>query len=211
MNWNDILLDPKVLITFIICAALAAIAIWAAVNLTRRRQEHLLKAQQHVQEETISRVLDSFAKDKDEIITEYENQLSQAEQRLSALERENARLKERLAQGGFLGMFGGRQRDVVSALLLENEQLHELLEQRQIQMREMVGDLTGKLLDRLDEQIADSNRAIRYKQVLLSAFLQQQEVRGLLDRFLAEGRITPPGEAELPTPPEPDQSSPSSS
>ncbi len=211
MNWSDILLDPRVLVTFIICAILAAIAVWAAVNLTRRRQEHLLKAQQHAQEETISRVLDSFAKDKDEIITEYESKLRQAEQRLSALEKENARLKERLAQGGFLGMFGGRQRDVVSALLLENEQLHELLEQRQTQMREMVGDLTGKLLDRLDEQIADSNRAIRYKQVLLSAFLQQQEVRGLLDRFLAEGRITPPGEAGLPAPIEPDQSSPSSS
>ncbi len=211
MNWSDILLDPKVLVTFIICTILAAIAIWVAANLTRRRQEHLLKAQQHAQEETINRVLDSFAKDKDEIITEYENKLHQAEQRLLALERENARLKERLTQGGFLGMFGGRQRDVVSALLLENEQLHELLEQRQIQMREMVGDLTGKLLDRLDEQIADSNRAIRYKQVLLSAFLQQQEVRGLLDRFLAEGRIAPPGEAELPAPPEPDQSSPSSS
>ena len=63
-------------------------------------------------------------------------------------------------------------------------------------------DAREKALKRLDEQAAlqgerqqaateESTNAIRYKQVLLSAFLQQEEARSLLDRLIAEGRLSP--------------------
>jgi hypothetical protein len=58
--------------------------------------------------------------------------------------------------------------------------------------------LTTKLADRIDEQTRESARAVRYKQALLSAFLQQDEARRLLDQMIAEGRVKPttpaPGE-----------------
>jgi hypothetical protein len=187
MNWKDILLDPRILITFIICAALGLAAVWITISLNRRRQESLLGDQRKQQEEAVSRILDSFAKSKDEIIKDYEATIREHEQRLAILEKENARLKERLTQGGILGLFGGKQRDVVSALLLENEQLHELLAQKQEQLRAMLNDLTGKL-------IAETARAIKYKQMLLSAFLQQEEAKKLFDRFIAEGRVSTPAQ-----------------
>lgn len=192
MNWQDILSDPRVLITFIICAALALAAVWITVWLNRRRQERILGDQRKQQEEAVSRILDSFAKSKDEIIRDYEAQLREHEQRIGILEKENARLKERLTQGGILGLFGGKQRDVVSALLLENEQLHELVAQKQEQMRGLVNDLTGKLVDRMDEQAAETARAIKYKQVLLSAFLQQEEAKKLFDCLIVEGKVSSP-------------------
>lgn len=198
MDIREILLDPRVLVTFIICAFLGILGVWLALALSRRQHEKTLTDQRRQQEEAVSRILDSFAEDKDEIVADYETRLKEQEGHIALLEKENARLKERLAQGGFLGMFGGRQRDVISALLLENEQLHEILAQKQEQLRELLADLTGKLLDRLDEQVAESTRAIRYKQVLLSAFLQQEEARSLLDRLIAEGRLSP-AETKLPT------------
>ena len=104
-----------------------------------------------------------------------------------------------MTSSGMLGIFGGKQRDVVSALLLENEQLHELLTAKQEQTRELVADLTNKLMARMDEQIADSSRAIRYKQALLSAFLQQTETRQLLNDMIAQGRLAQDGEpSQLP-------------
>lgn len=194
MTWQDILLDPRILITFIICAALGLLAVWVTVSLNRRRQERVLGDQRKQQEEAVSRILDSFAKSKDEIIRDYETQLREHEQRLGILEKENARLKERLTQGGILGMFGGKQRDVVSALLLENEQLHELLAQKQDQLRALLNDLTGKLIERMDEQAAETARAIKYKQLLLSAFLQQEEAKKLFDRLISEGKVASPAQ-----------------
>ncbi len=89
-----------------------------------------------------------------------------------------------------VGIFGrSRQRDAISALLLENEQLHELLAQKQEQLRELTTDLTNKLLARLDEQAQESARAVRYKQALLSAFLEREETRALLNKMLAEGDL----------------------
>ena len=211
MDIWDTLLDTRVLVTFIICAILGGLAVWAAIWTTKRRYDKHLTEQRHQQEEAVSRILDSLSKSKDEIIADYEAQLREQRQQAALQEKEVKRLKDRVAQGGLLGMFGGGQREVISSLLLENEQLHELLSQKQEQIRDLMQDLTGKLLDRLDEQVQESAKAIRYKQVLLSAFLQQEEARTLLDRFLAEGRLKPaehppflpPGqEQEGPTTPE---------
>jgi hypothetical protein len=194
MKWQDILLDPRILVTFILCAALGLLAVWLTIWLNRRRQERMLGDQRKQQEEAVSRILDSFSKSKDEIIRDYEAKLREQEQRLGILEKENARLKERLTQGGILGLFGGKQRDVVSALLLENEQLHELLAQKQDQLRALLNDLTGKLIERMDEQAAETARAIKYKQMLLSAFLQQEEAKRLFDRFISEGKVSTPAQ-----------------
>jgi len=208
MNIWDVLLDTRVLVTFIICAILGGVAVWTAVTATKRRYDKSLTDQRRQQEEAVSRILDSFSKSKDEIIADYEAQLREQRQQASAQDKEIKRLKDRVAQGGLLGMFGGGQREVISSLLLENEQLHELVTEKQQQIRDLVGDLTGKLLDRLDEQVRDNAQAIRYKQVLLSGFLQQEEARKLLDRFLAEGRLSsaehPPllAEAQAPAAPE---------
>ena len=191
----DTLLSPPVLLTFIVCALIAGVIIWVLNGLHRRQRERLLADQRVHQEATLQRLLDTVAQDKDEIVAEYERQLRERDQQIAALEREVARLRDRLSSSGMLGLFGGRQRDVVSALLLENEQLHELLAKKQEQRRDMMADMTGKLMERLDEQAQESARAVRYKQALLSAFLQHEETRRLLDSMIAEGKIAEP---ELP-------------
>jgi len=188
----DTLLSPPVLLTFIVCALIAGVIIWVLNGLHRRQRERLLADQRVHQEATLQRLLDTVAQDKDEIVAEYERQLRERDQQIAALEREVARLRDRLSSSGMLGLFGGRQRDVVSALLLENEQLHELLAKKQEQMRDMMADMTGKLMERLDEQAQESARAVRYKQALLSAFLQHEETRRLLDSMIAEGKIAEP-------------------
>ncbi|MFH1084641.1 MAG: hypothetical protein V1772_02595 [Chloroflexota bacterium] len=198
----QVLFSPPVLITFIICALLGAIALWLALRWQRRSGVQTLAQQRTHQEATIERLLDSVAKDKDQLIADYEQRLGERDERIVGLEREVSRLRDRLTSTGILGMFGGKQRDVVSALLLENEQLHELLAQKQLQLRDLVGDMTDKLMQRLDEQTQESARAVRYKQVLLSAFLQHSEARAMLDRLLAEGSVAPQakpgGTPELP-------------
>jgi len=196
----ETLTDPKVLVTFIICAVLGALAVWLAVALTNRKREIALREQRKQQEATIARLLDSIAEDKEKIVAEYEERLREKEERIQALEKEVARLRDRITQGGFLGLFGGKQRDIISALLLENEQLHELLAQKQDELREWVSELTDKLVSRLEAQYQENARAIRYKQALLSAFLQQEETRKLLDRMLAEGRLAEPPQAKIATP-----------
>jgi len=144
------------------------------------------------QEATLQRLLDTVADDKDEIVAEYEAKMRERDLQVAALEREVARLRDRLSSTGLMGLFGGRQRDVVSALLLENEQLHELLAKKQEQMRDMMADMTTKLMERMDEQAQESARAVRYKQALLSGFLQHEETRRLLDTLIAEGKLVEP-------------------
>jgi predicted RNase H-like nuclease (RuvC/YqgF family) len=188
MNW-DILLDPRVLVTFIICAILGALGVWIALMINNRRHHAAVREQRQGQEEAVSRILESVAKSKDEIITDYETQIQALRRELEEQEKENKRLKDRVAQGGLLGMFGGQQRQVISSLLLENEQLHELLAQKQEQLRDLMQDMSTRLVERLDEQTQESARAVRYKQVLLSAFLKQEEAQRLLDQFIAEGHL----------------------
>jgi len=186
--WS-ILLSPPVLVTFIVCALLAGLIIWL-LHAWQRRQRHVALAEQREsQETTIERLLDSVARDKEEVVADYEARLHERDEHIAALEREVARLRERATASGILGLFGGKQRDVVSALLLENEQLHELLAQKQGQLRELMSDMTDKLLARMDEQAQESARAVRYKQALLSAFLQHEEARRVLDRLIAEGKV----------------------
>ncbi|MGI6374518.1 MAG: hypothetical protein ACOX3S_00755 [Anaerolineae bacterium] len=181
----------QVLVTLLICLVLAAVAILVTTWLQRRLRDRQLAQQRAQQEGTIDRLLSSFGDDKDELAREHQAQLAEREARIAALERENGRLRDRLTSSGIAGLFGGGRREVLSALLLENEQLHELLTQKQEQMREMMGDLTQRLMDRLDEQTRESAQAVRYKQALLSAFLQQQETRQLLDRLIADGQVRP--------------------
>ena len=188
---GQILLSAPVLITFIVCTALAALVVWLySVRMARQRQSTLAE-QRGQQEATIKRLLDSVAQDKDEVIAEYEGRLRERDERIAVLERKVGRLRDRVASSGVLSLFGGRQRDVVSALLLENEQLHELLAQKQAQMRDLMADMSGKILARMDEQAQENARAVRYKQALLSAFLQQQETRQLLEGLLTEGKVKP--------------------
>lgn len=186
--WNQ-LLSPPVLLTFIVCAFLAGLIIWAISAWQQRQRSIALAKQRENQEATIKRLLDSLARDKEEVIADYEARLRERDERIAALEREVARLRERAMASGFLGLFGGKQREVLSALLLENEQLHELLAQKQEQLRELMTDMTQKLLARLDEQAQESARAVRYKQALLSSFLQHEEARRVLDRLIAEGKV----------------------
>lgn len=181
----------QVLLTLLICLVLAAAAILVVIWLQHRLRDRQLAQQRAQQEGTIDRLLSSFGDDKDELAREHQAQLAEREARITALERENGRLRDRLTSSGIAGLFGGGRREVLSALLLENEQLHELLTQKQEQMREMMGDLTQRLMDRLDEQTRESAQAVRYKQALLSAFLQQQETRQLLDRLIADGQVRP--------------------
>ena len=188
----EILLSPPVIITIITCVVLAAILIWLVTLWQRRQRDRALAQQRENQEMTLERVLDSLTQDKEQIMADYEARLREREQRIAALEREVERLRDRLSSSGILGLFGGKQRDAVSALLLENEQLHELLTRQQEQFRQMMADTTDQLLRRLDDQIQESARAIRYKQALLSAFLQQEEARRLLDQMIAEGGVAPP-------------------
>ena len=181
----------QVLLTLLICLVLAAAAILVVIWLQHRLRDRQLAQQRAQQEGTIDRLLSSFGDDKDELAREHQAQLAEREARITALERENGRLRDRLTSSGIAGLFGGGRREVLSALLLENEQLHELLTQKQEQMREMMGDLTQRLMDRLDEQTRESAQAVRYTQALLSAFLQQQETRQLLDRLIADGQVRP--------------------
>lgn len=198
----DVLMDPKVLLTFLATAAVAGVIIWLLSWNWRRRLGKALEEQRRQQESTVSRLFDSLAHDKEELVRKYEEIIAEKQTRIDALEKEVARLRDRLTQGGLLSLFGRGQREAVSALLLENEQLHEQLAHLQEEMRNMVADLTGKLMDRLEKQYQESARAVRYKQALLSNFLQQEEARQLLDRMLAEGRLLPAGEPPAPAHPE---------
>lgn len=197
-SFAEIVLSPPVLVTFILCAMLAALAIWLALGWQRRRLTKTLAHQRSQQEATVERLLEAVSHDKEQLIAQYEAALREHEARLALIEGENSRLRDRLSSAGLLGMFGGKQRDVIGALLLENEQLHELLAQKQTQLRDLVSDLTGKLMDRLDEQARESAQAVRYKQALLSAFLEREEARRLLDQLLQEGKIaaSPPALSE---------------
>jgi Skp family chaperone for outer membrane proteins len=188
----SVIFSPPVLVTFILCALVAGLVIWVWSGWQRRQREHALAEQRRTQEATLSRLLASVADDKEQLIAEYEERLRQRDERIAALEREVSRLRDRLTSSGILSLFGGRQRDVVSALLLENEQLHELLAQKQAQMRDLMAEMSARLLQRLDEQAQESARAVRYKQALLSAFLQHEEARRLLDKMIAEGQLPPP-------------------
>jgi hypothetical protein len=82
------------------------------------------------------------------------------------------------------------------------------LADKQLELRDMMADLTGKLVDRMDAQAQDNARAVRYKQALLSAFLEREETRQLLNNMLARGEVAQDAEVrELPPespPPPPD-------
>ncbi len=199
-TWGEILLSPPALITLIGLAALAGVLIWLRGLWAARRQQQALGEQRRQQEATIERLLEATSQDKQRILTDYERQIKERDSRIADLERQVERLRDRLTAGGVIGVFGGnRQRDAISALLLENEQLHELLSKKQDQLRELMADMTGKLLERLDEQAQESARAVRYKQALLSAFLEREETRSLLNRMLSDGGIVQEGEIrELP-------------
>lgn len=183
------LFSPPVLITFIVCALLAGLIIWAVAAWQKRQRRQALAEQRAHQESAIERLIDSVADDKEQLIKEYEQRVKERDQRITVLEGEVARLRDRLSSSGVLGLFGGKQRDVVSALLLENEQLHELLSTKQVQLRDMVADMNSRLMATMDQQAQDNERAIRYKQALLSAFLQQDEARTLINRLIAEGKL----------------------
>jgi hypothetical protein len=183
------LFSPPVLLTFIACALLAGVVVWLVSAWQRRQRSRALAEQREHQEGAIERLVDAVANDKEQLISEYEHRLRERDQRIATLEGETGRLRDRLTSSGILGLFGGKQRDVVSALLLENEQLHELLATKQSQLRDMVAEMTDKLLKTLDQQAEENARAIRYKQALLSAFLQQQEARDLIGRLVSEGKL----------------------
>ena len=197
-GFTDVLFSPPVLITVIVCAIIAGLVIWAIGAWQRRQREHSLSDQRRQQEETVKRLLDSVADDKEQVVAEYEQRLRERDEQIAALEREVARLRDRMTSSGLLGLFGGKQRDIVSALLLENEQLHELLAAKQGQIRDLMVDMTSKLVERMDEQAEESARAVRYKQALLSAFLQQEEARRLFDKMIAEGKLPESEPKELP-------------
>jgi hypothetical protein len=197
---GEVLLSPPVLITFIVCAILAGVALWLRGMWAARRQAQALSEQRRQQESTVERLLEATTMDKERILADYELQVKERDTRIAELERQVERLRDRLTAGGVIGIFGGnKQRDAISALLLENEQLHELLSRKQDQLRELMADMTGKLMERLDEQAEESARAVRYKQALLSAFLEREETRALLNRMLTDGGIVEEGEVrELP-------------
>jgi hypothetical protein len=194
----DTLFSPPVLLTVLACIVLAAIVIWALSYVQNRRRSQALGEQRTLQESTIERLLDSVAQDKQKLVADYEARLLEQQDRITTLEQEISRLRDRLTSSGILGLFGGKQRDVVSALLLENEQLHELLAQKQGQLRDLMGDMTDKLLERMDEQAKESAQAVRYKQALLSAFLQQEEVRRMFDQMIVQGKVSEGKDKELP-------------
>jgi len=202
-SFVDVLLSPPVLLTFLACALVAGVIIWLQSVSYRRRRESMLSEQRRYQEVTVERLLDSVSEDKDRLIAEYEERLRERDERIAALESSVSRLRDRLTSSGLLGLFGGKQRDVVGALLLENEQLHELLVEKQQQLRDLMAKMTQELIDRLDEQTEAGARAVRYKQVLLSAFLQHEEARQVLDRLVSEGKLTPP--PQLVPQPEPEE------
>jgi len=202
LEGQETILSTEVLATVIVCALLAGLIIWLVSAWQRRQRRAALSGQRVQQEAAIGRLLDALSQDKEKLVAEYEERLRERDQRIASLEAQVARLRDRITSSGILSLFGGRQRDVVSALLLENEQLHELLAHKQEQLRELMADMTGKLVDRLEEQAQESARAVRYKQALLSAFLQQEEARSLLDRMIADGQVAPSGAVEPPPAPE---------
>ncbi|MGC9361088.1 MAG: hypothetical protein ACP5G7_12100, partial [Anaerolineae bacterium] len=187
-----VLLSPEVLVTFLASLALFGLVLWAILAWRGRRSRRELEEQRTLQEAALERVLHAVDADKEQAVEAYEAQLREKEERIAQLEAQVGRLRDRLASSGVLGLFGGKQRDVVTALLLENEQLHELLAQQQEDTRELMADMSGKLLDRLEAQADQSAKAVRYKQALLSAFLQQEETRQMLDRMIGEGRVSLP-------------------
>jgi len=192
----DVLFSPSVLITFIVCAAIAGVIVWLRGKWIGRRQQQQLAEQRRQQEATLERLLEATTADKRQVVAEYEQEIKARDGRISSLEHQVARLRDRLTAGGGIGVFGGgKQRDVISALLLENEQLHELLAAKQSEMRDLMSDMTARLIDRMDEQAKESARAVRYKQALLSAFLEREETRQLLNNMLASGDV--PQEAEV--------------
>jgi len=199
----EMLVSPPVLITFLVCALLAGLVLWVVSLRHKRQLDRALGKQRRYQDATVERLLDSTTKDREQIITDYEKQLRQRDERIAALEGTVKRLRDRLSSSGILGLFGGKQRDVVSALLLENEQLHELLLEKQEQLRDQIAGMTQQLVDQLDEQTRASAQAVRYKQALLSAFLQQEEARTVLDRMISDGRIASLSEADVAPPDEP--------
>jgi hypothetical protein len=194
-TFGQVIFSPPVLLTFLVCLVLGAAVTWLLLWRERRLRNAALAQQRNLQEGTIERLLSSFGADKDQVQRDHEHLLGEKDERIASLERENARLRDRLTSSGLLGVFGGGKREIVSALLLENEQLHELLASKQADVRDLMDDMTHRLLDRLDEQAQESARAVRYKQALLSAFLQQQETRQLLDRFVSDSNASP---AQLP-------------
>jgi hypothetical protein len=192
-----VLLSPEVLVTFLASLVLFGLVLWAILAWRGRRSRRDLEEQRLMQEAALERVLRAVDADKEQAVAAYEAQLAEKDARIAQLEAQVGRLRDRLASSGVLGLFGGKQRDVVTALLLENEQLHELLAQQQEDTRELMADMSGKLLDRMEAQADQSAKAVRYKQALLSAFLQQEETRQMLDRMISEGRVSlPEGEKE---------------
>ena len=186
---GNILLSPQVLITFIVCSLLAGFIIWLLSLKNRRQRDVALAEQRRQQEAAIERLLNSTAQSNDELVAQYEEQLRERDDRIADLENQIARLRDRLTSSGFMGLFGSKQRHVISALLLENEQLHELLTRKQLDLHELMVDMTSRLTDRIAEQAEENARAIRYKQALLSAFLQQDEARRLFDTMISDGRL----------------------
>ena len=199
----DVVFSPPVLVTVIICAILAGLVIWIRDRWRGRRQQVTLADQRRQQEATVERLLEATTADKQRIIAEYEQQLRERDARIAGLEHQVERLRDRVTAGGLVGVFGGgKQRDTITALLLENEQLHELLAEKQVELRDVIADLTDKLVQRLDAQAQDSARAVRYKQALLSAFLEREETRRLLNDMLASGDMPQePRAPELPAEP----------
>jgi len=187
-----VLLSPQVLVTFLASLLLFGLVLWVILAWHGRRSRKGLAEQRTLQEAALERVLRAVDADKEQAVEAYEAQLREKDARIAQLEAQVGRLRDRLASSGVLGLFGGKQRDVVTALLLENEQLHELLAQQQEDTRELMADMSGKLLDRMEAQADQSAKAVRYKQALLSAFLQQEETRQMLDRMISEGRVSLP-------------------
>lgn len=204
----DMVFSPQVLVTIIVCATITGLVVWLRGKWIARQQQQALGEQRKQQEATLERLLEATTTGKQRVIAEYEQEIAERDQRLANLEHQVARLRDRLTAGGVIGVFGGgKQRDVISALLLENEQLHELLAEKQAELRDLMTDMTGKLIDRMDAQAQESARAVRYKQALLSAFLEREETRQLLNNMLARGEVTQDAEvrelpAETPSRPE---------
>ena len=185
-------LSPQVLLTFLGSLLLFGLILWAVLAWHGQSSRQGMAEQRTLQEAALERVLRAVDADKQKTLESYEAQLRERETQIAHLEAQVSRLRDRLASSGIMGLFGGKQRDVVTALLLENEQLHELLTQSQKETRDLMQDMSTKLLDRMEAQADQSAKAVRYKQALLSAFLQQEETRQMLDRMINEGRVTLP-------------------
>lgn len=183
-------LSPQVLLTFLGSLLLFGLILWGVLAWHARQTRKGMSEQRTLQEAALERVLRAVDADKEKALEAYEAQLRERDAQIAHLEAQVSRLRDRLASSGIMGLFGSKQRDVVTALLLENEQLHELLTQSQTETRDLMQDMSTKLLDRMEAQADQSAKAVRYKQALLSAFLQQEETRQMLDRMINEGRVT---------------------